>query len=61
MAILPVRSSRVSSADAERWWTNLREAHEAGIFFYAVYSAERRRHEDLRTMSFRKNPESAPP
>jgi hypothetical protein len=36
VAILPVRSSRVSSADAERWWTNLREAHEAGIFFYAV-------------------------
>jgi hypothetical protein len=26
----------VSAADAERWWTHLREAHEAGTFFYAV-------------------------
>ena len=26
----------VSSADAERWWTNLREAHEAGTFIYAI-------------------------
>jgi ketosteroid isomerase-like protein len=26
----------VSAADAERWWTDLREAHEAGTFFYAV-------------------------
>jgi hypothetical protein len=25
----------VSSADAERWWTNLRLTHEAGTFFYA--------------------------
>jgi ubiquinone/menaquinone biosynthesis C-methylase UbiE len=30
------QSGVVSSADAERWWTNLREAHEAGAFFYAV-------------------------
>jgi ubiquinone/menaquinone biosynthesis C-methylase UbiE len=29
------QSGVVSSADAERWWTNLREAHEAGTFFYA--------------------------
>jgi hypothetical protein len=25
----------VSAADAERWWTHLREAHEAGTFLYA--------------------------
>jgi ubiquinone/menaquinone biosynthesis C-methylase UbiE len=25
----------VSAKDAERWWTQLREAHEAGTFFYA--------------------------
>jgi ubiquinone/menaquinone biosynthesis C-methylase UbiE len=25
----------VSAYDAERWWTHLREAHEAGTFFYA--------------------------
>jgi ubiquinone/menaquinone biosynthesis C-methylase UbiE len=25
----------VSSDDAERWWTHLREAHEAGTFLYA--------------------------
>ena len=25
----------VSADDAERWWTQLREAHEAGVFFYA--------------------------
>jgi hypothetical protein len=29
------QSGVVSSADAERWWTNLRVAHEAGTFFYA--------------------------
>ena len=26
----------VSSADAERWWTDLHAAHEAGTFFYAL-------------------------
>jgi ubiquinone/menaquinone biosynthesis C-methylase UbiE len=25
----------VSAEDAERWWTHLREAHDAGTFFYA--------------------------
>ena len=25
----------VSATDAERWWAHLREAHEAGTFFYA--------------------------
>jgi ubiquinone/menaquinone biosynthesis C-methylase UbiE len=29
------QSGVVSPADAERWWTNLRVAHEAGTFFYA--------------------------
>ena len=26
----------VSSADVERWWTQLREAHEAGTFFFGL-------------------------
>jgi SAM-dependent methyltransferase len=26
----------VSSADIERWWTQLREAHEAGTFFFGL-------------------------
>jgi len=25
----------VSADDAQRWWTHLREAHDAGTFFYA--------------------------
>jgi hypothetical protein len=25
----------VSAENAERWWTHLREAHDAGTFFYA--------------------------
>ena len=29
------QASVVSSDDAERWWTYLREAHEAGTFLYA--------------------------
>jgi ubiquinone/menaquinone biosynthesis C-methylase UbiE len=29
------QASVVSSDDAERWWTHLREAHEAGTFLYA--------------------------
>jgi hypothetical protein len=26
----------VSSADVERWWTQLRETHEAGTFFFGL-------------------------
>jgi len=29
------RSGVVSPSDAERWWAHLREAHQAGMFFYA--------------------------
>jgi hypothetical protein len=28
--------TRAQQADAERWWINLREAHEAGTFIYAI-------------------------
>jgi ubiquinone/menaquinone biosynthesis C-methylase UbiE len=30
------RAGVVSAADAERWWTHLREAHEADTFFCAI-------------------------
>jgi hypothetical protein len=42
----------VSSADIERWWTQLRGAHEAGTFFFGL-SVDRRRHEELRSLRMR--------
>ena len=48
------QSGVVSSADAERWWTNLREAHEAGTFFSSRTALIVAGPRDLRTCPFAK-------
>ena len=47
------QSGVVSSADAERWWTNLREAPRSWNLLLCLHCAHCRRHEELRSALLR--------